>query len=236
VTAADQPWAAITGAGSGLGREIAIALAGRGFRLELSGRRPESLAETARLCSAPVETTVVDVRDDDSLCSWTENAIRRWGAPALVVPAAGSALIRPAAELPESELRELLSVNLVGAIATLRAFLPAMRAAGRGTLCILLSVAARTGFPGWSAYCASKAGLAGYARALRVEMQGSGVSVLEVYPGATDTPIWDSLPGTWNRGSMMRSAEVAAAIVEALAAGRSLRVEELHLGPPGGAL
>jgi NAD(P)-dependent dehydrogenase (short-subunit alcohol dehydrogenase family) len=231
-----EPWAAITGAGSGLGREIAIALGKRGFGLQLAGRRRPPLEETARRSATPTETASIDVRDVEALRSWAEDTVRRWGPPAIVVPGAGAAAIRAADELLESELRDLLEVNLVGAVATVRAFLPALRAAGRGTICLLLSVAARTGFPGWSAYCASKAGLAGYARALRAELQGSGVGLLEVYPGATDTPIWDALPGTWNRNSMMRGSDVAAIIVDALAADRHLRVEELHLGPPGGAL
>jgi len=100
----------------------------------------------------------------------------------------------------------------------------------------LLSVAARRGFPGWSAYCASKWGLAGLVAALREELAGSGLRITAVYPGATDTPIWDGMPGEWDRSRMVPAAEVARAIGYALSADPRAVVEEIHLGPAGGAL
>jgi NAD(P)-dependent dehydrogenase (short-subunit alcohol dehydrogenase family) len=116
-----------------------------------------------------------------------------------------------------------------------QAFLPALRAT-RGTLIALLSVAARRGFRDWSAYCASKWGLAGFVAALREELAGTGIRILEVFPGAVDTPIWDGIPGEWRRPAMMRADEVARTIVAALDCANSVAVEQLHLNPPGGAL
>jgi len=107
---------------------------------------------------------------------------------------------------------------------------------GRGWLIPILSVAARRGFPGWSAYCASKWGLAGLIAALREELQGSGIRITALYPGATDTPIWDRLPGEWNRNAMVPPREVARALGYVLDADPSTLVEELTLGPAGGAL
>jgi NAD(P)-dependent dehydrogenase (short-subunit alcohol dehydrogenase family) len=111
-----------------------------------------------------------------------------------------------------------------------------MKARGRGWIIPLLSVAARRGFAGWSAYCASKWGLAGLVAALREELPGTGVRISALYPGATDTPIWDRLPGEWNRAAMVPPREVARALGYILDADPATLVEEVHLGPAGGAL
>jgi NAD(P)-dependent dehydrogenase (short-subunit alcohol dehydrogenase family) len=154
----------------------------------------------------------------------------------VVVPAAGVSTIRPLEDTAPEEFAAVLDTNLTGAFLLLRALLPAMKGRGRGWIVPLLSVAARRGFPGWSAYCASKWGLAGLVAALRDELTGSGIRITAVYPGATDTPIWERMPGTWDRALMVPAAEVARAIGYALAADPRALVEEIHLGPAGGAL
>jgi NAD(P)-dependent dehydrogenase (short-subunit alcohol dehydrogenase family) len=97
-------------------------------------------------------------------------------------------------------------------------------------------VAARRAFPGWGAYCASKWGLRGLIEVLREELKGTGVRITALYPGATDTPIWDALPGDWNRAAMVPPQEVVRALSYALDADPSTLVEEIQLGPAGGAL
>jgi NAD(P)-dependent dehydrogenase (short-subunit alcohol dehydrogenase family) len=71
---------------------------------------------------------------------------------------------------------------------------------------------------------------------LREELAGTGVRITAIYPGATDTPIWNGLPGDWKRGSMVPASEVARALRHALDAPASALYEEIHLGPSGGAL
>ena len=228
--------AVVSGAGSGLGREIALALARRGHPLVLLGRTLQPLEATrdAAVTEAVLET--VDVRDAAGVERVATAVSRRWGAAEVVVPAAGRAAIAPFAETSPETFRELLETNLVGTFLLLRALLPAMRQRGSGHLFALLSTAATRGFPGWSAYCASKWGLRGLVAALREELQGSGVRLTALYPGATDTDIWRDLPGEWDRGRMMPASEVARAVVLALEADRRAAVEEIHLGPAGGAL
>ena len=215
---------------------MAIEFGRRGYRLELAGRRTDALEATLLKAGSPGDFRGLDVTRDSAIREWARDRIERLGAPAIVVPAAGSGRIGAAEGTTGAELSAMLAVNLVGAADTIQAFLPAMRAAGSGLIVALLSVAARRSFAGWSAYGASKAGLAAYLQALRLELAGSGVRILEVYPGATDTPIWDALPGSWDRGAMMKSPEVASAVVACALAGASVTVEELHLGPAGGAL
>lgn len=226
--------AVISGGGSGIGREIARALARRGHPLVLLGRRPGPLEET--LAGGEGLVLPCDVRDADAVAAAAREVERRWGAASLVVPAAGLAAISPLEETSPERFRELLDTNLTGVFLLLRALLPAMRRQGSGWIFPILSTAAQRGFPGWSAYCASKWGLAGLVAALREELRGSGVRLTALYPGATASPLWDELPGEWNRAVMVPPREVARAVVHALDADPTTLVEEIHLGPAGGAL
>jgi 3-oxoacyl-[acyl-carrier protein] reductase len=230
--------AVVSGAGSGLGREIALELARRGYDLALLGRRQAPLDETLELASARERGAVLpcDVRDPVSLGRCAEEIRSRWGAAELIVPAAGVAAIAPLEEISPDDFADVLATNLTGVFLLIRALLPAMKKRGRGWIIPLLSVAARQGFPGWSAYCASKWGLAGLVAALREELKGTGIRISALYPGATDTPIWDGIPGSWNRDAMVPPREVARALAYVLDADPSTLVEEVHLGPAGGAL
>ncbi|HEV8580637.1 MAG TPA: SDR family oxidoreductase [Thermoanaerobaculia bacterium] len=230
--------AVISGGGSGLGREIALELARRGYALALLGRRQPPLAETLALAGITDNGMLLpcDVRDAVALERGAEEIRSHWGAADLVIPAAGVAAIAPVEQTSADDFAAIIDTNLTGAFLLIRALLPAMKARGRGWIIPILSVAARRGFAGWSAYCASKWGLRGLVAALREELQGTGVRITALYPGATDTPIWDRLPGEWNRASMVPPHEVARALGYVLDADPSTLVEEVHLGPAGGAL
>jgi len=230
--------AVVSGGGSGLGREIALELARRGYDLALLGRRQAPLEETLELAGGRESGIILpcDVRDAVALERCAEEIRSLWGGADLVVPAAGVAAIAPMEQTSPEDFAAIVDTNLTGVFLLIRALLPAMKERGRGWLFPILSLAARRGFPGWSAYCASKWGLRGLVAALREELQGTGVRITALYPGATDTPIWDRLPGEWNRASMVPPQEVARALGFALESDPSTLVEEVHLGPAGGAL
>jgi NAD(P)-dependent dehydrogenase (short-subunit alcohol dehydrogenase family) len=239
--AGPRPGAAVvSGGGSGIGREIALELARRGFALALLGRRLAPLAATLEAAGQGGPggglALACDVRDTAAVAGAAAAVEARWGAAEVVVPAAGTAHIRPFEELSPAEFAATVDTNLTGAFLLLRALLPAMRRRGRGWIFAVLSVAAGRAFPGWAAYCASKWGLDGLVAALRQELAGSGVRLTAIYPGATDTPIWEGAPGTWDRGAMMPATEVARALGCALDADPRALYEEIHLGPAGGAL
>jgi NAD(P)-dependent dehydrogenase (short-subunit alcohol dehydrogenase family) len=232
--------AVVSGAGSGLGREIALELARRGYALALLGRRQAPLEETLELAGPAARASAIilpcDVRDALALERGAEEIRSRWGAAGVVVPAAGVATIASVEETSPDDFQTLVETNLTGVFLLIRALLPAMKARGRGWIIPLLSPAATRGFPGWSAYCASKWGLRGLVAALREELQGTGVRISALFPGATDTPLWDRLPGEWNRNAMVPPHEVARALGYVLDSDPSTLVEEIHLGPAGGAL
>lgn len=228
--------AVISGGGTGIGREVALELARRGFDLALLGRREEPLRQTLEESGADGLSLICDVRDAAAVAQASDQIHQRWEAAEVVFPAAGVAHIAPLDDLTPEAIAETIDVNLTGTALLIRTLLPAMKQRGRGWIVPILSVAARRGFPGWSAYCASKWGLAGLIAALREELSGSGVRITALYPGATDTPIWDTAPGDWNRAAMIPPREVARALGFALDADPSTLVEEIHLGPAAGAL
>jgi NAD(P)-dependent dehydrogenase (short-subunit alcohol dehydrogenase family) len=226
--------AVVSGAGSGIGREIAVRLGRRGHPLALLGRRQEPLVET--LAGFDGVALACDVRDPASVAAAASEIERRWGAASIVVPAAGVAAIAPLDELSPERFRETIDTNLTGASLLIASLLGGMKRRGSGWIFPILSAAARRGFPGWSAYCASKWGLAGLVAALREELAGSGVRITALYPGATATVLWNDLPGTWDRSRMVPPSEVARAVETALDADPAALYEEIHLGPAGGAL
>jgi NAD(P)-dependent dehydrogenase (short-subunit alcohol dehydrogenase family) len=239
-----RPVAVVSGGGSGLGREIALELARRGYDLALLGRRRQTLEETLELAGAQsgVNSSVsglalpCDVRDAEAVERCAGEIGERWGVADLVVPAAGVVSLSPVEQTAPDDFAAILATNLTGTFLLIRALLPAMKERGRGWIVPILSVAARRGFPGWGAYCASKWGLRGLVAVLREELQGTGVRITALYPGATDTTIWESLPGDWNRAAMVPPREVARALGYALDGDPAALVEEIHLGPAGGAL
>ena len=230
--------AVVSGGGSGLGREIALELARRGYDLALLGRRRQPLEETLALAGAREAGIAFpcDVRDTEALEQCAGEVRARWGAADVVVPAAGVGAIAPVEQTTPDDFAAVLGINLTGVFLLLRALLPAMKERGRGWIFPLLSVAARRAFPGWGAYCASKWGLRGLIEVLREELKGTGVRITALYPGATDTPIWDRMPGDWNRAAMVPARDVVRALGLALDADPATLVEEVHLGPAGGVL
>jgi NADP-dependent 3-hydroxy acid dehydrogenase YdfG len=235
VASASLGAAVISGAGSGIGRSAALALAQRGHSLVLLGRSAEPLTATLRAAGGKGMVVVVDVRDGLAVQAAIEQGIAAGLRPQVVVPSAGIARVAPFGELEPEPWRESLETNLLGAVFLYRACLPGLLERG-GHLFALLSVAAKKGFPGWAAYAASKWGLRGAVAALREELAGTPVRLTEIYPGATDSPLWESVPGEWYRASMISPEAVAKAIVWALDADPTASVDEIHLQPRGGNL
>ena len=170
----------ITGASSGIGEALARYYAARGAVLGLISRRPIAVSSGV---SYPL-----DVTDEGALAKSAKDFIARFGVPDLVIANAGISSGTSGVEHADvSKLRKMLEVNVAGLAATLAAFAPAMREAGRGTLAGIASVAGFRGLAGNGAYCASKSAAMTWLESLRAELYGSGVSVVCVCPGYIDT-------------------------------------------------
>jgi hypothetical protein len=180
----------ITGASSGLGRALAGLYAARGATLGLTARNAAAL--DALKASLPTESQVyaLDVRDDAALRAAASDFISRHGVPDLVIANAGVSVGTDPANAGDLRvLRDVIDTNVIGVANTFQPFIAPMRAAGTGVLVGIASVAGYRGLPGGSAYSASKAAAIAYLESLRVELHGSGVSVVTVSPGYIATPM-----------------------------------------------
>jgi short-subunit dehydrogenase len=207
----------ITGASSGIGEALARHYAPQASALGLISRRKiEGLGNK-------FVSYALDVTDQRALDAAAEDFIRRFGPPDLVIANAGIASGTVGADPGDiPKLRKILDVNVAGLAATLAAFAPAMRAAGRGTLAGIASVAGFRGLAGNGAYCASKAAAITWMESLRAELYGSGVSVVCICPGYIDTPM--TRVNRFRMPFLLPADEAARRIARAIAARRRLAV------------
>jgi NAD(P)-dependent dehydrogenase (short-subunit alcohol dehydrogenase family) len=188
--------ALVTGAGSGIGRSIALGLGEAGAGVVLAGRRPEPLEEFAKeLGAAGAEALAVptDVRRGDEVRTLVAAAREQLGGLDAVVHAAGLHSLVRSAELDDDELISVLDANLVGAFRVVREAGRAMLDGGGGAVVTIASLAALGGFPGRIAYGISKSGVVSMTQTLGVEWADRGVRVNALIPGFVRTPISDGL-------------------------------------------
>jgi len=222
--------AVVTGASRGIGAATAELLAGEGAQV----------IRVARTLTAGSHGSFHDVP-----CDLTDPAqvnrlgvriVTQHGAPDIVVSNAGSFLLRPLEETDPAEFEQQLAVNLAAPFHVARAFLPAMRNAGKGSFISVGSMADHLGFPENAAYAASKFGLRGLHETLLAEYRGSGVRLTLISPGATDTEMWDQVdleqrPEITPRSGMLRPSDVAEAILFAATRPPHVLIDWLRLGP-----
>ncbi|WP_210502849.1 SDR family NAD(P)-dependent oxidoreductase [Nocardioides xinjiangensis] len=190
----DDKVAAITGAGSGIGRALALHLAGEGCRLALSDVDGEGLAETERLLEGrarAVSTAVVDVADESAVLAWADAVVSDHGRANLVFNNAGVALSGTVASLTTEDYRWIMGVNFWGVVHGTKAFLPHLERSGSGHVVNISSVFGLTAQPLMSGYNASKYAVRGFTESLRqdLELTGSCVSATCVHPGGIKTNI-----------------------------------------------
>jgi len=213
----------ITGASSGIGEALARHYARSVPSIGLAARRKAELDLLASALGVPCAAYPLDVTDLQATQRAADDYIARFGAPDLVVANAGVSVGTRGDERHDvTKLRRVLDVNVAGLAATLAAFAPSMRSAGRGTLCGIASVAGFRGLPGAGAYSASKAAAIAWLEALRVELRGSGVSVVTICPGYIDTPM--TRVNRYRMPFLLPADEAARRIARAIAAKRRLAV------------
>jgi NAD(P)-dependent dehydrogenase (short-subunit alcohol dehydrogenase family) len=177
-----------------------------------------------------------DVRHEAAVDGLARRVLAECGQADVLVNAAGVATFAPVADSKLDDWDQMLGVNLRGAVLCCRAFLPAMTAQGRGTVINLGSVVTSRTLTGSAAYTASKYGLLGFSRVLAEEMRPHGVRVGVLSAGATDTPLWDAVPGAPARERMIRPEQVAEAALLMASLAPNAALEDLTLLPAGGIL
>jgi len=184
--------AAITGAASGMGRSLAVMLAGRGSDLALSDVDERGLAETAaKIKSVKVTTRKLDVASGDDVRAWADEVVRDHGRVNLLFNNAGISYGATVKGAPESEFRKVMDIDFWGVVYGTRAFLPHLEASGDGHIINTSSLFGLIGFPGQCAYTSAKFAVRGFTETLRVELEmtDSCVSATCVHPGGIKTNI-----------------------------------------------
>ena len=207
----------LTGAGSGIGRSLALQLAEHTPRLTLVGRHPQPLEEVAELVrqrGGSAQVVVADLTQPGAPARVVEAAQREYGGIDVLINNAGNVRAGRLETVDEEEVLAQIALNLTAPILLTRLALPALRASGDALVVNVSSAIALIGMPFYATYAATKAGVAHFGEALRRELYGEGVHVLTVYPGATSTPMMASSNATAEHGFDYESPdEVAAATV-----------------------
>jgi len=184
--------AAVTGAGSGLGRACAVALGAAGAAVVANDVALDGLRETADevvAAGGQVEVVVGDIRNREDVTKIIAAAQSRFDGLDIMIANAGVSKYVPFEEATEDDLDVLLDTNLRGALLCAQAAIPALRARQGGSIVFISSVQAFVTLPGCVAYAAAKAGLIAAARALAVEVGREGIRVNAIAPGVFDTPM-----------------------------------------------
>jgi short-subunit dehydrogenase len=185
----------ITGASSGIGKALAHEYAIRGATLALIARRGDLLTQLAGALPVRSYTYAADVRDARALAAVAEDFIGRVGCPDVVIANAGVSAGTLTGNPQDNQVfEEILAINVTGMMLTFQPFIEPMKARKHGTLAGIASIAGFRGLPGASAYSASKAAAISFLESLRVELTGSGVSVVTICPGYIATPMTGSNP------------------------------------------
>ena len=186
--------AAITGAGSGIGRALALNLAQQGCHLALSDVNEQGLAETVQQAQAfgvKVTSQKLDVANKDGVHAWADSVVRDHGKVNLIFNNAGVALGSTVEGMSYDELAWVMNINFWGVVYGTKAFLPYLKASGDGHIVNVSSVFGLCSQPTQSAYNASKFAVRGFTEALRQELdlEKAPVSVTCVHPGGIKTNI-----------------------------------------------
>jgi NADP-dependent 3-hydroxy acid dehydrogenase YdfG len=224
--------ALVTGASRGIGLAVADALGKAGMHVVRLSRSLKDATAKNR----------TDIQADVAQPAAVERAIGRvekeLGVPDVVVNNAGVFLVKPLAETTQEDFTTTLATNLTAPFLVARALIPRMVERGSGHLVSVGSISDYIGFPGSSAYAASKFGLRGMHEVIRAETAKTRVRTTLISPGPVDTDLWDAVdpdskPGFTKRKDMMRAEDVAAAVLFAVSLPERVTITEIRMLPTG---
>lgn len=184
--------AVITGAGSGIGRALALNLAEKGCRLALSDIRAESVAETAKMCerfTRDVMFDTLDVADKKAMQAYPEKVVQKFGGVNIVINNAGVAVAATVEDTSVEDYEWLMGINWWGVLYGTKFFLPHLQKADEAHIVNISSVFGIIGVPTQSAYNAAKFAVRGFTESLRQELADTHIGVSCVHPGGIKTNI-----------------------------------------------
>ncbi len=192
ISGAPPQVALVTGAGRGIGREIAVRLSREGFAVALTARSADQLAETAGACVGPTMCLAADITDAAAVERLFEDVEQAWGPAEVLVANAGGGVSARVTRTTDDDWQRMLDLNLTAPFRCIRRAIPSMVERGTGRIVVIASIAAKIGEPYIAAYTASKHGVLGLVRSAAAELAATGVTVNAICPGYVDTPMTDA--------------------------------------------
>jgi len=230
--------AVVTGAGSGVGRAVALKFSAQGWRVGLVGRRIEPLEETLELMGPETRGEAAlfrcDVQDAAAVEAMASAALARFGHVDVLVNSAGINVPRRALrDVSLEDWHTILGTNLHGAFYCVRAFLPSMRSRGVGTIVNINSDAGKLARDlAGIGYVTSKFGLTGLTQSINAEERASGIRACSIFPRDVNTPLLDKRPqppSAEARAKMIQPEDMAACVWLAATMPQQVIVEEIFL-------
>ena len=223
----------VTGGGRGIGRAIALRFAREGARVAVAARTSSEIDAVAReieRAGGAGLAVEMDVTDLSSVERGVAHVLEQNdGTLDVLVNNAGVFAIHPFPELSPATWYRMVATNLTGPFHVTLLALRGLERSSRAHVFNISSIAGKRAFPGNVAYCATKYGLRGFSDALRHDLESRRIRVSTVYPSATDTSIFDGVPGEWDRAQMHRPEDVAELVWRAYAAAPAEDVSDLEL-------
>ncbi|MBA3443601.1 MAG: SDR family NAD(P)-dependent oxidoreductase [Gemmatimonadales bacterium] len=227
--------ALITGATEGIGRATAFALGRAGYRVGVCARTESKVRQLVEeLVHEGIEAAgaPADVGDPGQTTTMVEELTGALGHIEVLVNNAGVLIAKPLEELSLEEWDSTMSTNVRSLFLVTRAVLPGMRSRKRGAIVNVASLAGRNGFPGGTAYTASKHAVLGFSRSLMLETRKDNIRVVAICPGSVDTSMLRDQPMLKSEPSrILRPEDVAETILHALTLPERALVSELDIRP-----
>jgi NAD(P)-dependent dehydrogenase (short-subunit alcohol dehydrogenase family) len=226
--------ALVTGASSGLGRAFALALAGAGAKVFLAARREEKLREVVHEITqlgGEAAYHVVDLRVVPALYDLVDVLLSRFKRLDVLVNNAGLGFRSPLLETRRSEIAEMLETDLAAAIYLSQACLHALLKSAPSDIVNVSSIAGLEGFAEGTVYCAAKAGLVGFTRALAYELKPANIRVTALCPGSVETDFFERFRPTLDRERMLRTEDAVRALLYVLCSPPNVLHGEVVLRP-----
>ncbi|MEO2076917.1 MAG: SDR family oxidoreductase [Bacillus sp. (in: firmicutes)] len=206
----------VTGAGSGLGKELALLFSKKGFHLLLVGRTVEKLAQAKQEIESlggKADFLSLDISNFEEVDSKLKGLNKRYHIAALINNA-GVGHFGPFTEMEQTEMKEMFETNVMGTILMTKAILPFLLQNGEGQVMNIISTAGLRGKVNEAVYVASKFAVRGFTESLQKEYDGSKIKFNAVYMGGMDTPFWDESDHVSDKSRFRSPKEVAEIIMD----------------------
>jgi 3-oxoacyl-[acyl-carrier protein] reductase len=223
----------VTGASSGIGKETAKEFARVGYKVTVSSRR-HSILELINKELKREKLSVNIVPCNIASSSNVDMAVKKifkYDDVDCLINNAGITSFKTAEENSIREIRDIIEVNLLGSIYCIKAVLPQMIKRKKGTIINIISIAAEKIFTRSSAYAASKAGLLAYTNVLREEVRKYDIKIVNILPGATNTPMWSQKVLDEYGDRLMKPENIARVLVSVYLQGKDFVTEEIIMRP-----